>query len=222
MLPDVFAIAAGCFLLERLSPGWSLPSVRTWPLRVVAVDLVQLAVVLLAVITWARWLSAFSLLHLSRYADPWLAGFIAYFAATSVFYWWHRARHEIDLLWRIFHQIRHSPQRIEVNTSFYKHPVEMVVNSVIGSVLVYTLLGLTVESAAIYTFFTAVGEFFYRTSVRTPRWWDMLFGTYENPPRFLASCGFDDAKERLLPMLAFTDVHKGASAGAAQAPAGAV
>ena len=40
-------------------------------------------------------------------------------------------------------------------------------------------------------------------------WWDMLFGTYENPPTFTSTCGFDDAREQmLLPMLAFQDVHR--------------
>ena len=50
------------------------------------------------------------------------------------------------MLWRFFHQIHHSPQRLEVITSFYKHPIEMTVNSLIGSALVYALLGLTPES----------------------------------------------------------------------------
>jgi hypothetical protein len=36
----------------------------------------------------------------------------------------------------------------------------------------------------------------------------MLFGTYENPPRFTGTCGFDDEKEqRLGAMLDFRDVH---------------
>jgi hypothetical protein len=36
----------------------------------------------------------------------------------------------------------------------------------------------------------------------------MLFGTYENPPLFEVSCGFDAEKEeRLGAMLAFRDVH---------------
>jgi sterol desaturase/sphingolipid hydroxylase (fatty acid hydroxylase superfamily) len=238
MIGIVLLIFIGCFLLERSVPGWRLPRVRTWPLRVLAVNVVQLAIVLLAGVTWERWLSGRSILHLSRHAGPWLGGFVAYFIATFVFYWWHRWRHESDFLWRGFHQIHHSPQRIEVITSFYKHPVEMVVNSVIGSLLVYSLLGLTLKAGAIYTFFTAVGEFFYHTNVRTPRWvgfvfqrpemhrihheylkhknnygdfvfWDMLFGTYDNPPEFASTCGFDDAKEqRLLPMLAFRDVHQ--------------
>ena len=114
----------------------------------------------------------------------------------------------------------------------------MFVNSIIGSLLVYTLLGLSLEAGAIYTACTAVGEFFYHTSIKTPRWigyffqrpemhrlhhqygrhknnygdivwWDVLFGTYENPTEFLHTCGFDDDKEqRLAAMLLYKDVHK--------------
>jgi len=37
----------------------------------------------------------------------------------------------------------------------------------------------------------------------------MLFGTYDNPPEWDATCGFDEAREqRLLDMLAFEDVHQ--------------
>ncbi|AXQ30939.1 sterol desaturase family protein [Solimonas sp. K1W22B-7] len=238
MLPWLFLLAACCFLLERAIPGWALPRVRGWPLRVVLVNLAQLGVVLLAGLSWERWLSSWSLFHLSDHVAPVAGGLIAYFIATFVFYWWHRWRHENDWLWRLFHQIHHSPQRIEVITSFYKHPGEMIVNSLIGSLLVYTLLGLSPAAGAAYTACTAIGEFFYHTNVRTPRWvgwffqrpemhrvhhqhgrhrnnygdivwWDMLFGTYENPERFDGRCGFDDAREqRLLDMLRYRDVHR--------------
>lgn len=238
MLKIVFVVFALCFVAERLFPGWLLPKVRTWPLRVVLVNLVQLGVVVLAGVTWERWLSSASLFQLSTHVSPIVGGLIAYFIATFVFYWWHRWRHEYDVLWRGFHQIHHSPQRLEVITSFYKHPGEMVVNSIIGSLLVYTLLGLSPEAGAIYTLCTALGEFFYHTSIRTPRWigyvfqrpemhrihhqhgrhrnnygdivwWDMLFGTYENPAEWTGSCGFDDEKEQQLgAMLRYRDVHK--------------
>jgi len=238
MLFTILAVFAACFVLERLTPGWRLPHVRTWPLRVLLVNAVQLGVVLLAGVTWERWLSSSSLLHLSRHLGPVAGGMVAYFIATFVFYWWHRVRHESDFLWRVFHQIHHSPRRIEVITSFYKHPVEMVVNSIIGSLLVYALLGLSPQAGAVYTLCTALGEFFYHTSVRTPRWvgwffqrpemhrihhqygrhrnnygdivwWDWLFGTYENPATFDETCGFDaDKEERLPAMLAWRDVHR--------------
>jgi sterol desaturase/sphingolipid hydroxylase (fatty acid hydroxylase superfamily) len=39
-------------------------------------------------------------------------------------------------------------------------------------------------------------------------WWDMLFGTYENPPTWDGRCGFDAAREEhLFAMLRFRDVH---------------
>lgn len=239
MLTIIISVFAFCFVLERIFPGWPLPQVRTWPLRVLLVNGVQLGIILLAGFTWERWLSAASVFRLSEHLSPVLGGLVAYFIATFVFYWWHRWRHEYHFLWLGFHQIHHSPQRLEVITSFYKHPGEMVVNSIIGSLLVYTFLGLSLEAGAVYTLCTALGEFFYHTNVRTPRWigfffqrpemhrihhqhnrhknnygditwWDMLFGTYENPREWVHTCGFDDAKEQqLLPMLAFKDVNDG-------------
>ena len=224
--------------LERAIPGWKLPSVRTWPLRAVAINLAQVGVVVLAGISWDRWLSSASLFHLSEHVSPWVGGLIAYFIATFIFYWWHRWRHEVDALWRVFHQIHHSAQRIELITSFYKHPGEMIVNSIIGSLLVYALLGLSPEAGAIYTACTALGDYFYHANIRTPRWvgylfqrpemhrihhqyghhtnnygdivwWDMLFGTYDNPEDVESTCGFDDDKEqRLGDMLLLRDVHR--------------
>ncbi len=238
MLITIFIIFCGCFLLERIIPGWKLPAVKTWPFRVLLINAIQLGVVVVAGVTWEVWLSSWSVFQLSKSLPPILAGFVAYFIATFIFYWWHRWRHEVDFLWRAFHQIHHSPQRLEVITSFYKHPGEMVVNSIIGSLLVYTFLGLSVEAGAIYTFFTAIGEFFYHTNVKTPRWigfifqrpemhrihhqvnrhknnygdivwWDMLFGTYENPAQWNDTCGFTAGREECLPeMLMYRDVHK--------------
>lgn len=238
MLTLTFIVFGFCFILERLIPGWKLPEVPTWTIRVLGVNFIQLGVVLLAGISWEKWLSAFSVFHLTNFVNPYLGGIIAYFIATFIFYWWHRWRHTVDFLWKHFHQIHHSPQRIEVITSFYKHPLEMTVNSLIGSLLVYTLLGLNLEAGGIYTLCTALGEFFYHTNVKTPQWigyifqrpemhrihheynkhtnnygdivwWDMLFGTYENPKEFKTSCGFDNEKEqRLIDMIKFKDVHK--------------
>ena len=85
MLIYVFAVAIGCFCLERLVPGWRLPAVRTWPFSVVLVNLVQLGVVLLAGATWERWLSAWSIFELSASVSPLAGGMIAYFIATFVF-----------------------------------------------------------------------------------------------------------------------------------------
>ncbi|MGY2132661.1 sterol desaturase family protein [Hymenobacter sp. HD11105] len=236
----IFLVFIGCFILERIVPGWKLPPVPTWTRRVLALNFLQLLVVLLAGVSWEKWFSAYSVFHLSAHVSPVVGGMVAYFVATFIFYWWHRWRHTVDFLWQHFHQIHHSPQRLEVITSFYKHPLEMTANSLLGGLLIYTLLGLSPVAGGIYTLCTALGEFFYHTNVRTPQWigyifqrpemhrihheyqkhahnygdivwWDMLFGTYCNPCEFRATCGFDAEKEeQLLPMLGFRDVHKDA------------
>jgi sterol desaturase/sphingolipid hydroxylase (fatty acid hydroxylase superfamily) len=238
MLPAILSIGLVCMVFERLWPGWTLPRVATWPVRVVLLNLVQVGVILLAGISWDRWLAPLSLFHLGRGPHWILGGCLAYVIGTFLFYWWHRWRHEVDVLWRVFHQIHHSPQRIELITSFYKHPLEMMVNSILGSALTFALLGLDVRAGMVYTACCALGEFFYHTSMRTPRWvgwffqrpemhrihhqrgrhrnnygdlslWDILFGTYENPAEVSVACGFDPEKEeRLGAMLGFADVHQ--------------
>ncbi len=237
MIYMLIAVAAVCFVVERVWTGWELPKVRTWPVRVVVVNLIQVGVVFLAGVTWEKYARAYSLFHLSEHVSPVAGGVIAYVISTFVFYWWHRFRHTSDFLWRGFHQIHHSPQRLEVITSFYKHPLEMIANSILGALIVYTLLGLSPSAGAVYTACCALGEFFYHTNIRTPRWigyvfqrpemhrihheegkhrnnygdivwWDMLFGTYDNPPTWDARCGFTNGREEQLgPMLAFRDVH---------------
>jgi sterol desaturase/sphingolipid hydroxylase (fatty acid hydroxylase superfamily) len=238
MLSAIVCVFVLCFIAERLLPGWPLPTVRGWWRRVLVVNGAQIGIVMLAGLSWERWLTGASLLHISPALPAWLGGLAAYFIATFVFYWWHRARHEVRWLWLGFHQIHHSPQRLEVITSFYKHPGEMLVNSLLGSVLVYAVLGLSPVAGGIYTLCTALGEFFYHTNMRTPRWigyvfqrpemhrihhqhsrhrnnygdvvwWDMLFGTYENPALWDGRCGFDAAHEQNLgDMLRYRDVHE--------------
>src|SRR5258708_39865276 len=161
MLAYIFGLAACCFVLERWVPGWKLPAVRTWPHRVVLVNAFQLGVVLLAGVSWERWLSSWSVFHLQARMSAAAGGCLAYFIGTFVFYWWHRWRHRIDFLWLGFHQIHHSPQRIEGITSFYKHPLEMTVNSIIGSLLGFPTPVLNLQPGAVSTACPALREFFF-------------------------------------------------------------
>jgi sterol desaturase/sphingolipid hydroxylase (fatty acid hydroxylase superfamily) len=178
-----------------------------------------------------------SVFELRMTAMPALQGFIAWFVGTFVFYWWHRFRHRHGF-WEVFHQVHHSPSRIEIVTSFYKHPLEISVNTLLSASVLYPLLGCSVEGAVWYNFFAATGEYFYHANLRTPMWlryliqtpelhsihhqydvhwfnfgdiplWDRLFGTYQDAIDFAPRCGFPEGAEtRLSHMLAFTDVYE--------------
>lgn len=236
LIPLILAFAI-CFVLERTSPGWALPQVRGWSARLAVVLALQVLVAATAGYAWHRWMPGESLFELSEALPAWIAGPLAYFIATFFYYWWHRWRHESDFLWRAFHQVHHSARRLEVATAFYKHPAESLIDLAIGGSIAYPLLGLSPEAGAAYMACAVLGELFFHANLRTPRWvgyffqrpemhrihheharhrnnygditwWDMLFGTYENPATWDARCGFDDAREqRLGDMLAWRDVH---------------
>ena len=235
----IYMIAIGVFLiiLERIIPDQKLPHVPGWWTRVVILNVFQLGILFLGAVSWDRWLQRTSLLNLGDVVHPAVGGLIAYFVITFVFYWWHRWRHEVDFLWNTMHQVHHSPQRIETITSFYKHPLEIIVNSLIIGSVNYLLLGLTVEAAGFCLLYSSIGEYVYHMNIRTPHWmgyffqrpemhrihhergrhysnfsdlpaWDMLFGTYKNPREAHTVCGFKPERERrLFDMLVFRNVN---------------
>jgi sterol desaturase/sphingolipid hydroxylase (fatty acid hydroxylase superfamily) len=248
-LPTICTIAStvAFLVLERVRPGRALPPVRGWYARAIAVNAVQLLVTLGLNRAWSRWLAGPSLLDLAELRAPALEGFAAWLVGTFAFYWWHRARHASGF-WRVFHQVHHSPARIEVLTSFYKHPVEILSGSALTALILYPLLGASLEAAFWNNFFAATGEYFYHANFRSPPWlryviqtpelhsihhqldvhrhnfadlplWDRLFGTYRDATEFAPACGFPRGNERLLlDMLAFRDVY-GRGAEPAPAPA---
>ena len=234
----IFAVALLFLAAERLYPGRELPRSRGWRLRAWFLNAAQLGIVVLGGYTWNRWLQGPALFHLDGALPGIAQGFICWFVGTFVFYWWHRARHASDFLWRTLHQIHHSASRIETLTSFYKHPLEIAINSVLSAAIVYALLGASVEAGAWYSFFAALGEFCYHMNVSTPHWfgwflqrpeqhsihhqldvhhynygdvtwWDRVFGTFKEAEDFAPQCGYSGERELRLPeMLAFRDVNR--------------
>ncbi len=134
-------------VLERRFPGRELPAARGWHWRALAVNGLQLALIGLGGLTWNHYFRQHSLLHVGHWHTAPTEGLAYWFGGTFVFYWWHRLRHT-NGFWLVFHQLHHSPARIELLTSFYKHPVEILADSVITSFCVFFVLGGTAEAAA--------------------------------------------------------------------------
>jgi sterol desaturase/sphingolipid hydroxylase (fatty acid hydroxylase superfamily) len=232
----VLAAAAVMIVIERKSAGRSWPHVRGWWFRAILLNGFQVGAVWLAGAAWNGWMSR----HRFWTADKlgtWGGALLGYVVITFLYYWWHRWRHESPFLWRWVHQVHHSAQRIEVITSFYKHPFEILVNSVLSSAILYLGVGLAPKAASMAVLLTGIAELFYHWNVPTPYWlgyviqrpeshcihhqeglhsynyadlplWDMLFGTFRNPKDWQASCGFGSLEYRLPEMLVGVDVNK--------------
>jgi sterol desaturase/sphingolipid hydroxylase (fatty acid hydroxylase superfamily) len=231
-----FVVGGGFLVLERWAPGRDLPNSRGWYLRALLVNAAQVLITLSTNAVWVDVFSGASVLHLARIELPIAEGFVGWFVGTFFFYWWHRIRH-LSGLWLIFHQVHHSPARIEALTSFYKHPVEILADSALAAAILYLLLGASLEGALWFNFFAATGELFYHANFKSPSWlkyfiqtpelhsihheldvhrynfsdiplWDRIFGTYMDADTFALRCGFPRDNERKLGrMLLFKDVY---------------
>lgn len=231
MIPIVvILVAAIMILMEVFGRGRAWPKVRGWWTRALFLNGFQFLIAFIAPLTWDAWMSDYRPWNLDMLGTTGGALF-GYFVITFLFYWWHRMRHQVGFLWKWFHQIHHSPQRIEIITSFYKHPLEIVVNSLLSSAILYFVVGLGPLATTYALLLTGLAELLYHWNVRTPYWlgflvqrpeshcvhhqaglhhynyadlplWDMLFGTFRNPKNWDAACGFGEEPEHKLgPML---------------------
>ncbi|MFA6985903.1 MAG: sterol desaturase family protein [Arenimonas sp.] len=141
--------------------------------------------------------------------------------AAFLLYWFHRAEHRYDWLWRATHQLHHSALRVDMLGAYFAHPLEVLVKVSVSTGSSIYLLGLTPVAAASVGVISALLSLFGHWNIRTPRWlgyviprpeshclhherdrhgrnygdlplWDQLFGTFENPrEEFDGNVGFD-------------------------------
>jgi sterol desaturase/sphingolipid hydroxylase (fatty acid hydroxylase superfamily) len=217
---------------ERFFPARPLEKVEGWWIRVTIVNCVQAGQVILGGVVWDPFFAKIHWVQIMSSFSPLTGGLFGYAILSFVYYWWHLWRHEYNFLWRWMHQVHHSPTRIETITSFYKHPLEILCNTLITSTTCYILLGLSVEQTTWAIYFLAVAEYIYHMNIRTPRWfgyfiqrpemhrahhqrgshrfnysdlpvWDILFGTYFNPTEEIKVCGMGIENEKKLMNMIF-------------------
>jgi sterol desaturase/sphingolipid hydroxylase (fatty acid hydroxylase superfamily) len=82
------------------------------------------------------------------------------------FYWWHRANHEVVLLWR-FHNVHHIDPDLDVSTSFRFHLVE-VLYSTGFRVAQVGLIGVAPLTYAVYETVFSCGTVFHHSNWRLP------------------------------------------------------
>ena len=232
----VSVVALVMISIEVGRPGRAWPRVAGWWCRAALLNGFQALMVFAAGVAWDGWMFR----HRPWSADALGAAggaIVGYVVMTLIYYWWHRWRHEISFLWRWFHQVHHSPQRIEIITSFYKHPFELIANGMLSSGILYLLVGVEPQTAAYAVLISGLAELFYHWNVNTPHWlgyivqrpeshcvhhqqglhwynfsdlplWDMMFGTFRNPRQWEAACGLGPENEhRLVEMLGGVDLR---------------
>lgn len=224
------------FTMEVITPASKNSCDRRWLILASSISLLQTVFVLAAGVVFSNTLSESSFYSL-RELNFIIQGVVGFLLTSFVAYWWHRAMHKSDFLWRMFHQLHHSPRRIEALTSFYLHPFDALAATLLNAVCCYLILGLSANGTGVSLLIAALYNIYIHADIKTPYWlgavlqrpemhrvhhkhlhhaqnyglaiWDQLFGTYTNPKEYVVEVGFDEAREkRIHAMLTNKDVYK--------------
>ncbi|OCQ22244.1 fatty acid hydroxylase [Pseudoalteromonas luteoviolacea] len=224
------------FTLEVVAPASKNACDRRWMILASCISLFQSVTAIVAGLVFIDVLQATSLFNLKT-EHVLIQGGLGFLLTSFIAYWWHRAMHKFDLLWRIFHQLHHSPRRIEALTAFYLHPFDGIAATFLNALCCYLLLGLDAYGTGVSLIIAALYNIYIHADLKTPYWlgyiiqrpemhrvhhkhmhhaqnyglaiWDLLFGTFSNPKKYVDEVGFDKAREnRVYEMLKTKDVYK--------------
>ncbi len=225
----------GMIVIDWAIRGKKHDSTRFWRLRATLVTIATFYLAGYIAVFWGTMLGDFHLFDGSVLGTWWgaLVGVLVYELGH---YWYHRAAHEFDWLWRAGHQMHHSAESLDAFGAYYLHPFDTFVFTTVSSLVFFPLLGLTMEAGVVGALFLTFNAMFQHMSIRTPRWlgyiiqrpeshsvhhgrgihrynysdlplWDIVFGTFRNPESFHEGQGFyKGASARIPEMLAFRDV----------------
>jgi sterol desaturase/sphingolipid hydroxylase (fatty acid hydroxylase superfamily) len=216
--PITLALIPGFLLLDFIIQQRSYKKPRHWRLRGA---IVTAAIFFLTGEVATFWGNLFGETHLFDSSSLGLWGAIPGILAYEFgHYWYHRAAHKWNWLWRAGHQMHHSAESLDAFGAFYLHPLDAAMFTTISSLVLFPLLGLSIEAGVIAALFLTFNAMFQHANIRTPHWlgyliqrpeshnihhargvhrhnysdlpvWDMLFGTFRNPREIEnVECGF--------------------------------
>lgn len=233
----VLAMYGGLMFWEAVFPGRKLPKVKNWKIR----GLLSFAIYF--------YLSS----YLPLFVDPWLepyklfdlsglgtvtGGLFGVLLLEFAIYVYHYSMHRFDILWRTFHQMHHSAERVDTYGAFYFSPLDMIGFTLLGSICFTLFVGISPQAITFMLLVTTFMGIFQHANIKTPRWvgyimqrpeshtyhhatgihrcnysdlaiYDIIFGTFFNPENFEYETGFyHGASARVKDMLLFRDVTK--------------
>jgi len=233
----LLAIYGALILIEALTPGRDLTKIKNWIPRALIVFTIYFYLSTYLPLFWDKYFAQYQLFDISGLgiAGGTIVGLLVYQFGIYV---WHRTMHKTDFLWRSFHQMHHSAERIDTFGAFYFSPLDMVGFTLVGSVSLVLIVGQSPQAATITLFINMFLGIFQHTNIKTPQWlgyivqrpeshtihhskgihefnysdlpiFDIIFGTFRNPKNYENEVGFyEGASSRLFDMLLFKDVSE--------------
>src|SRR5688500_11217601 len=121
----VIALYAGLMIWEAFFPARPLPRIKYWKLKGLIFFAIYFYLSSYLPLLWNECLSALQIFDLTGLgtAGGAIAGSLIYQLGVYV---WHRFMHKNNVLWRVFHQMHHSAERVDTYGAFMFSPMDMI------------------------------------------------------------------------------------------------
>lgn len=223
-------------IAEAVIPARKLPFVRFWKIKGIAAFFIYFFISSYLPLIWTDHLAEYRIFDLTFLGDYW-GGLTALLLYELGVYAWHRAMHNNNFLWRVFHQMHHSAERVDTYGAFFFSLMDMIGFTLLTSLAMVWLAGFTAQ-ATIYAIYGATFlAVIQHTNIKTPRWtgyifqrpeshslhhakgihafnysdlplFDIMFKTFRNPKEFAQETGFyNGASSEMGKMLLFKDIN---------------
>jgi sterol desaturase/sphingolipid hydroxylase (fatty acid hydroxylase superfamily) len=236
----VYIIYGGLIIWEAILPAKQLPKVKFWKLKGALSFVVFFLLSSYLPYLWDGFLAKYQLFDLTNLGTI-LGALVGIMVYTLGEYVWHRTMHRNDLLWKVFHQMHHSAERLDSFGAFYFSPIDMIGWTILGSFSLVLITGFSPEATTLIILVTNFMAIFQHANIKTPRWigyliqrpeshsihhgrgihaynysglpiYDILFGTFKNPKDYVNETGFyDGASSQILEMMQFKDISSKSS-----------
>jgi sterol desaturase/sphingolipid hydroxylase (fatty acid hydroxylase superfamily) len=231
----ILAMYATLMLWEANFPGRKLPYVKYWVLRGIIAFFVYFFISSYLPLFISPFLEPIRLFDLSK-ISVFYGTIIGVLLLEFGVFAWHYCLHRFDFLWRTFHQLHHSAERLDTYGAFFFSPLDMIGWTVLSTVCFSLIVGLSPQVITMVLLITTFMSMFQHANIKTPHWlgyiiqrpeshshhhaagihrnnysdlplFDILFGTFYNPKNFEHEAGFyHGASARIAEMLIWKDV----------------
>jgi sterol desaturase/sphingolipid hydroxylase (fatty acid hydroxylase superfamily) len=234
---SALAMYFGLMVWEAVFPAKQLPKIKNWKLKGLTSFTIYFFLASYLPLLTDPFLSKFQFFDLTGLGNVG-GGILAILLYEFGVFVWHRAMHKNDVLWRVFHQMHHSAERVDTYGAFYFSLFDMIGFTFLGSICLALLIGVTPQAVTIMLLGTMFLGIFQHTNIKTPQWlgyiiqrpeshtvhhakgihkynysdlpiFDIMFGTFKNPKNYEHETGFyEGASNKIFEMLTFKDINK--------------
>lgn len=230
-------IYATFIVIELINPSAPLKKIDGWFMKCTLVFIVYFYLSSYLPLIWDKYLLPYQLFDLTA-INTIFSTLTALLVFELLIYFWHRTMHRNNILWRVFHQMHHSAERLDTFGTFYFSPFDMIGFTFIGSLTLSIFVGLSPDAVTWFLYINMILVIFQHSNIKTPQWigyiiqrpeshsihhkrgvhafnysdfpiFDIIFGTFKNPKKFDYDVGFyEGSSHKMKDILLFKDISE--------------